>query len=408
MNPTHATAPEAWQLYRRRGQISPELLRPHVYRAWERAHQERASPLHAQAERISPIELDRLLERKNDLIIAARPYMLALSAAAGQERHAAMLGDEAAVVLDVRADPTTSESLGSFPGPGSVLQESLSGANGIGTPLVESGYAELVGPEHFIQGFHTYTCQGVPIRGPGDEVVGVLSTSVRRVEASQRLRNIMLVAAKGISAELMIRHLERMMHKVVQHGELSNSMVEKLRQDLIQIYAAGRMKVEIAAMQLGKAMNVSPFEDGMQLLAAAAGAMERFREQSTLCLGLASSDSAMKTKVILKQVIANILDLLVTETRIKKVKFVTMDVEDIVVYTDPRGLEKCLLRLLLNTLEAGAGHSISTEVRSRPWDRKGREIVFTSLWESTEELLAGKFQAILRFDENGQILRQTK
>lgn len=377
MNFLQQTAGEAWQLYRGRGQISNTLLRSHVYRAWERSHIQKASPLHMKAEQLSALATERLLAEKDDLIQAARPYMQALSSAAGHEKHAAMLGDERAIVLDVLADAATLHGPDGFPGPGSMLQEALSGANGIGTPLMENAYAELVGAEHFIQGFHIYTCQGIPIIGPGQQVVGVLSTSVRRPEASHRLREIMLVAAQGIGAELIVRQWESMLQQMVQHAQLSQGILEKLRQDLVQIYSAGRMHVELAALHLGRTNHDQRPEAGLRLLDAAARAMESFREQSLLCLRLASQGTDPCDWFQVRSVLDPIADLLATEARVQRVTVLMSGPKDTWIYTDRRRLEKCVLRLFLEGLGAAEGSVLKVDVFSRD-DVLSLGICFTS------------------------------
>jgi transcriptional regulator of acetoin/glycerol metabolism len=377
MNLLHKTASEAWQLYSGRGQISNTLLRSHVYRAWERSHIQKASPLHMKAEQLSALVTERLLMEKSDLIQAARPYMQALSSAAGQEKHAVMLGDESAIVLDVHADAATLHGPDGFPGPGSILQEALSGANGIGTPLMENAYAELVGAEHFIQGFHVYTCQGIPIVGLGQKVVGVLSTSVRRPEASQRLREIMLVAAQGIGAELIVRQWESMIQQMVQHAQLSQGILEKLRQDLVQLYSAGRMRVELAALHLSRTPLDQRPEGGFRLLDAAARAMESFREQSALCLRLASEGAEPCAWFQIRTVLNPIVDLLSTETRVQKVTVLVSGPQDMWIYTDRRRLEKCVLRLFLEGLIAAQGSVLQVDVFSRD-DAGSQGIRFTS------------------------------
>jgi transcriptional regulator of acetoin/glycerol metabolism len=371
------TAGEAWQLYRGRGQISNTLLRSHVYRAWERSHIQKASPLHMKAEQLSALATERLLAEKDDLIQAARPYMQALSSAAGHEKHAAMLGDDRAIVLDVLADEATLHGPDGFPGPGSMLQEALSGANGIGTPLMENAYAELVRAEHFIQGFHVYTCQGIPIVGPGQQVVGVLSTSVRRPEASQRLREIMLVAAQGIGAELIVRQWESMIQQMVQYALLSDEILEKLRQDLVQVYSAGRMHVELAALHLSRTTQDPRPEGGLRLLDTAARAMESFREQSLLCLRLASQGTDPCDWVQVRSVLDPITKLLATEARVQRVTVLMSGPQDTWIHTDRRRLEKYVLRLFLEGLRAAEGNVLKVDVLTRD-DPLSHGIRFTS------------------------------
>ncbi|HET9236921.1 MAG TPA: hypothetical protein VFO10_06705 [Oligoflexus sp.] len=379
MNALQKTANEAWQLYRGRGQISSKLLRSHVYRAWERSHTQKASPLHMKAEQLSAVETERLLQEKSDLIEAARPYMLALSAAAGRERHAAMLGDAQANVLDVVADEATLHGPNGFPGPGSMLQEALSGANGIGTPLIENAYVELVGAEHFIQGFHVYTCQGIPIVGPGQEIVGVLSSSVRRPEASQRLREIMIVAAQGIGAELIARQWESMLQHAnhVQHAQFSPENLENLRQDLLQLYSAWRMHIELAALHLSRSTQDQRPESGLRLLEAASRAIERFREQSMLCLRLTSPDPGLCDRFQVRSVLDLMTELLATEARMRRVTVLMSGPQDAWITANQRRLEKYVLRLFLEGLNAAEGDVLKVDVFPHSAARP-LEIRFTS------------------------------
>src|SRR5512134_4154864 len=170
---------DAWRRYVSTGALARTRLRDPIFRAWERCHDLGTSPLQPKAESLSAAATERLLAEKSEFLGAARPYMAALSRAAGSERHAAMLGDDRGVVLDIVGDEQTVHGPEPFPGPGALLAEEVSGANGIGTPLAGAEYVELVGPEHFIGGFHVFTCQGVPVRAPDGAVTGVISTSVR-------------------------------------------------------------------------------------------------------------------------------------------------------------------------------------------------------------------------------------
>lgn len=348
---------EAWLLYKVRHQISPQLLRPHIFRAWERSHVLGASPLQPKAERLSLADTQRLLLQKADLLEAARPYMRALSTAAGHERHAAMLSDEAAVVLDVVGDDATVLDP-TFPGAGSILTEELSGANGIGTPLAEGRYLEIVGVEHFIEGFHAFTCQGLPIRGLDGRVVGSLSTSVRKQEASGRLREIFMVAARGIEAELALRQLERRIADVITVDADRTQPLERLRQDVIQAYTVGKMSMELASLYWHDELGM----DGRSLLMDASRAIETFKEQSRLCIDLASSERGMPEPLAILRLLERIEQLLATEARIHKVELMHGECADVIVVADRRSLERRIMRLLLAGLAAAAGGYLRVEV----------------------------------------------
>lgn len=240
---------EAWRRYVSTGALEPRLLRPAVLHAWERAHEGGADPSRPRAETLSADDTLRLRGREERLISAAEPYMRALSRAAGDERHAAMLGNADAIVLDVIGHPESVKGPEAVPGPGSLLSEGACGSNGIGTPLADGGYAELVGAEHFISGFHPFTCQGVPLRAPGGDVAGVLSVSVRRVQAGRRLKQLLECAVRGIEAELLMHQVAHEMDGLLRTRPEDAAQLERVRQDVAQAMTVGRLRLDAAARQ---------------------------------------------------------------------------------------------------------------------------------------------------------------
>lgn len=243
---------EAWRQFVSIGRLPETQLRPVVFRSWERAHQQGADPRRFRAELLSPLETERRIEANADFIRLARPYLRALSAAAGAERHAAMLSDDQGVVIGTLGDNETIHGPEPVPPPGAILTEAFSGANGIGTPLAERRYVELVATEHFIAGFHPFTCQGIPLRGPENALVGVLSTSVRTQHASVRLREILLAAARGIEAELFATLLSRRLKAFVAEERDEVASLEKFQQDILQIITASRLRLALSALSLAQ------------------------------------------------------------------------------------------------------------------------------------------------------------
>jgi transcriptional regulator of acetoin/glycerol metabolism len=209
MSPLDIDALEAGRVYKSTGAIPVNMLRSTVYRAWERSHLQGANPRALQAEILSSLETERLVEQHSDLIDAVRPYFRILSQAVGNQRHAVMLGDRQGILLDAIGDEQTINGPEPFPKPGSLLSEAVAGANGIGTTLAEADYVEIIAAEHFIEGFHPFTCQGIPIRNEKQEIVGVLSISSRQPDAGKRLKEILLCASRAVEAEFIIANLEK-------------------------------------------------------------------------------------------------------------------------------------------------------------------------------------------------------
>lgn len=353
MHPDPSTTREAWRKYVSTGALARKGLRDPVRRAWARCHELGTSPVQPQAESLSADGTERLLDRRRALVEAARPFLAALSRAAGTERHAAMLGDEHAVVLDIVGDEETVHGPEPFPGPGALLAEEVSGANGIGTPLAASEYVELVGPEHFIGGFHVFTCQGVPFRAPDASVAGVISTSVRRVEASARLREILVCAARGLEAEMMRSQLEEGVRRVLASG--TDAALARLRDDILQSYAAARVRIAAAARRTPQR------EPGatVAVIADAHRAIDRFARQAALWRELASSEVGVPQPVAAHELVRDLVELLATEARTRRVELDHGPLEPASVRADVRALARALFSALLDALDAaGPGGSV--------------------------------------------------
>jgi transcriptional regulator of acetoin/glycerol metabolism len=303
---------EAWHAYVSSGRLDAPLLRPAVFRAWERSHQAGADPQRMRAEVLSNSDAERVIDANADLVAAAQPYLRALSRAAGRERHAAMLGDAQAILLDVQGDAATVHGPERVPGIGSFLSEAHAGANGIGTPLAHQGYVELAGPEHFIGGFHLFTCQGLPLRGFEGETIGSLSVSVRTPLAADRLRRVLKVAARGIEADMIVQGLRRRLRRLPR--DAAWPQFECLHQDLVQLHTASRLEFELASFESARVSG-----DAHVLLRDANELIERFTRLSRLWRVLVDPTVCVGDELEADQLIRDSVDLVQTEARLAKV-----------------------------------------------------------------------------------------
>ena len=363
LSPETELTRQAHQRYVSTGHLSAEHLREPVFRAWERCHELGASPRRMRAVQLQVQEAERLLQREQRILLAARPYLRALSQAAGTERQAAMLGDARAIVLDVVGDPRSVEGPESVPGPGSLLSEAYSGANGIGTPIAEGAYVELVGPEHFIDGFHPFTCQGVPVRDADGQIAGVVSISMRQVEAARRLRDILVCAAHGVEAELIRDRLEEDVRRVIALGGRDDeALLEQLRQDVIQSQATARLELTMAARDLAK----DRIQYSMRLIALAQRSIQSFARQSALWRDLVSTELGAPRLVELDVLVRDMAALLKTEATMGRIELHIAVAEPVRVLADPRRLSRELLRAFLRVFEAArGGGAVRVAVRQR-------------------------------------------
>jgi transcriptional regulator of acetoin/glycerol metabolism len=363
----------AWQRYTETGELARELLREHVYRAWRRCEGHGTSPHILTVRELPAAEVTALQGRERVLIAAARPYLRTLSLATGAERHAAMLGDRHAVLLDVLGDQESLQGPGRVPLPGALLSEEDAGANGVGSPLAEDGYVELVGPEHLIAGFHCFTWQGLPLRDPDGQVAGVIAVSLRRITGVRvtLLEEFLLHAAHGVEAALLRQRLDE--HAVYARlpGEHPKGMLEALRQDLVQLETAARLRIERAARLLGQAQG----EGALVLLQSAGECLDRFERAATcwqaLAAGAAPDDPACAEapeRVELHGRLCEVAWLLGTEAAMHRASLVVMPHAPVYVLARPQELSRRLLRLLIEALQmvppGHDGHD-SHEIRIR-------------------------------------------
>lgn len=358
-----SNATEAWCRYVSIGAITPALLRPHVFESWVRSHDQGASAWVARPEELSPGATCRLLERHARLCAAARPYMHLLSEAASGERHVAVLGSAEALVLEVVGDERSVSGPERVPGPGALLSEAVCGANGLGTAVASRRYVELVSTEHFIHGFHPYTCYGIPLESPTGELDGVLAVSVRRPATSEGMRETLFCAAHGIVGEIARLALLDRVRAVVDAGQPDRAAIEALRRDL------ARLGVPTTHPSAGGVDEVSNM---MTLLGAAEGAVERFEREGRTWHELATVGLAVASPMELTREVAELVALLGPECRRRRVECrVRDDVGDgVLALADRHLLRRSVFRLLLRALDgADSGGAVSIDVSARQAER---------------------------------------
>jgi sigma-54 dependent transcriptional regulator, acetoin dehydrogenase operon transcriptional activator AcoR len=323
-----------------------ETVRPHVRNAWERSRAHGCSPYMPRADLLSAAETIDLLKREARLIEITAPFLGALSRAAGTERHAAMLADAAGRVLKVVGDAQTVADQ-QFPRAGSLLSEAAAGANGIGTPLADGHYVELVGAEHYIKGFHAFTCQGVPLHVSAGTCAGVLSMSVRRIETAHSVRDILFCASEAAECELLSARLAEM----VGAGGAIARVAELLRQDIVQRIATTRLQLEIAARRIAAAGDATAALQGAELL------IDKFRRQAALWRNLVDDTTGSPEPIAVADLVTDFVALMATEARVAGVEIVEYRMDQVLAFDDVRALTRRLLTSMLNALHRAAKHS---------------------------------------------------
>lgn len=362
MSPLFRDALEAGRIYRATGAISTDMLRVDICRAWQRCHLQGANPQTRQLPKLSRLDTERLIDINSGLINVVRPYLQILSQTVGTERHTVMLSNRDAIVLEVVADEKTLHESESLLIPGTLLSEAVAGANGIGTSLAEQKYVEIMATEHFVEGFHEFFCQGIPLCNHKEEIVGVLGIAAHSAGTLQRLKEILLCTSQSIKTEFFVAILEKDIRRVLESNPEDYQPLEELRQDIIQAHQAARLKLEIVSR-----MAIERSDVAMQLLQQAEQSIQIFRRRAETWRNLSISEIGTPQSLSLTDAVGDLVDLLSTEAAIRQVGVVMHWNKPITVVAEKKSLFRRLFRYFLQAFEiAHKGGTVEVEVDRRP------------------------------------------
>jgi transcriptional regulator of acetoin/glycerol metabolism len=89
---------------------------------------------------------------------------------------------------------------------GATLHEDVAGTNGLGSVLAEGRPVQVVGPEHYIDGFQGFTCVGAPVRHPlGGQIEGIVTLAMRYEDSNELLFPLVLQVAEEIQGRMLLQ-----------------------------------------------------------------------------------------------------------------------------------------------------------------------------------------------------------
>lgn len=356
----------AWERYVSSGALDTADVRPLVAAAWQRSAAAGCDARQAKASVLSARETIELLKGEARLIDSASAFLSALSRAAGGERHAAMLGDGHGRVLKIVGDPATMADE-AFPRAGSLLSEELAGANGIGTALAQGCYVELVGPEHYIEGFHVFTCQGVPLLSPSGRAAGVLSMSVRRQETAAKVRDILVCATQATECELLAEELS---DGLSMPGPFEK-VVESLRLDVVHRINLARLRLEQAAHRLAMGMSAE------ETLRTAQQLVRKFRQAAGVWRNLAGDGANARQPICFADMLDDFVTLLEPLICSSKLSVRWDRVDQTVVLDDAQALSQKVLSVFLDAMQMVLPES---ELRVSITSSENETLLIISVW----------------------------
>ncbi len=177
-----------------------------IRRSWERCKamqvdaSRRAAPLFITRD----AQLDELRDANEPLLRASRPIVARLTDHLSRSGYVVVVADAQGCILDIDGDPEVRARLARVDFlPGGAWSENAAGTNAIGTVLADRRPVQLMGAEHFCDGWTNLTCTAVPINHPyRSEIVGVLDITGDYRLIRSHLTSLLAIHALEIEARL--------------------------------------------------------------------------------------------------------------------------------------------------------------------------------------------------------------
>ncbi|GAC1561426.1 MAG: ATP-binding protein [Ktedonobacteraceae bacterium] len=184
---------------------TPRLL---IFNSWQRCRTLHVNP----SQRYAPLAIARetqlyQLHDENALLIrAARNVMNHLVDVLADSGYVIVLSDTQGRLLEIMGDMAIRRRLARIDFiAGGDWSEAAAGTNAIGTALADKHVVQLLGAEHYCDGWQDLTCTAAPIRHPyTDEIVGILDVTGNYRLIRPFLTSFLATAALEIEQQLQM------------------------------------------------------------------------------------------------------------------------------------------------------------------------------------------------------------
>src|SRR5581483_5715906 len=207
--PDYAFLMRTWKQFVARRELSPHLD-PLVARSWQRSAPRlnpRGTP---QWSYLESHLLPRTREQHVALLALARPLMEDVHQFIEGAGALLLLTDSTHCVLEEWGDAAMAQELHTLGiRPGVFLDESRIGTNAFAVAMNESTPAQIVGAEHFLALFHSYSTVAAPVFDLDGSLVGSIGVMQRVERHTPHTLGIVVAAAKAIENQLSANFLMR-------------------------------------------------------------------------------------------------------------------------------------------------------------------------------------------------------
>jgi len=230
----------AWTEFVQHKTITLASLDPGVVRSWRHCREAGLNPLAPpRLERCDAETLEQRRQAHFDLIAIARPFMEDIYQFAGESDMIVYLANEGLCTLEWLGDQAlvrTLEHMGLEDGVG--LAEEQAGTNAAAIALNEGMPAQIVGPEHFCQAFHSLTDTAAPIHAPTGEMMGVIGILTLEPNSHPHTLSIVMAAARAIENQWQT---ELSFGEATQHLAELNAALQAMSVGIIFLNPVGQV-----------------------------------------------------------------------------------------------------------------------------------------------------------------------
>ncbi|HBC93737.1 MAG TPA: sigma-54-dependent Fis family transcriptional regulator [Pelotomaculum sp.] len=209
----------AWKKLITAAEIDTTVVRAEIAQSWQRCYQAGVDPSSGVSRLLlDPRQLQKLLEKKSELIDIARPFMGNLYQFVAGSGFIVMLSDEKGYIMEAIGDSDTLANASELNlSKGASWVEEEVGTNGIGTALAIRNPVQISGAEHYCKKVHAWTCSAAPICNDQRQIIGALQMSGPSEKSHKHTLGMIVAAVKAIEDRLRLQHSHRNLARLNNH-----------------------------------------------------------------------------------------------------------------------------------------------------------------------------------------------
>lgn len=205
-----------WEKFTQGKPVDSASIFAETYRAWKRCVGYQINPLELCSLECSEEELSQRKTQLSEVLALLQPHIQTIKTAVSTNSDAYLIGvaDGEGYILDIWTDKQSRQGARELHCyPGLCFAEQIMGNTGVGSVLATGGPLAVIGAEHFLKAFHSWTCAGSPILDHEGKILAVLVVSVPCGTESPYTFSITVAATKAVEASLRQSQMEKRLAK---------------------------------------------------------------------------------------------------------------------------------------------------------------------------------------------------